>query len=66
MGACGAPLLNTVSSTRRYRSCRIHMNGRSGRSTGRRIVELLAGRGFEIAARHTRKNTTDLTFARTL
>jgi FkbM family methyltransferase len=42
----------------------LHIEASETSKGGRRIVELLAEQGFGIAARHVRKDTTDLTFAR--
>jgi FkbM family methyltransferase len=42
----------------------LHVEASETSRGGRRLVELLARHGFGIAARHVRKETTDLTFAR--
>ncbi len=43
----------------------LHIEARESSTGGRRIVELLAQAGFGIAARHTQRESTDLTFTRT-
>jgi FkbM family methyltransferase len=42
----------------------IHIEASETSKGGRRLVDLLTQHGFQIAARHVRKDTTDLTFAR--
>jgi FkbM family methyltransferase len=42
----------------------LHVEASETSKGGRRLVELLAQHGFDITARHVRKDTTDLTFGR--
>ena len=42
----------------------LHVEASETSKGGRRLVELLGHHGFDIAARHVRKDTTDLTFAK--
>jgi hypothetical protein len=42
----------------------LHVEASETSKGGRRLVEILGQYGFGIAARHVRKDTTDLTFAK--
>lgn len=57
-------LAGGARTLRRPEMRELHVEASETSKGGRRLVELLAEYGFGIAARHVRKDTTDLTFAK--